>query len=293
MDTEKPGSRHGRVMVATVKTRPIVGARADLGGRARSNNASVKGIQSIELGGSVLSALADGGGPMPLRDVGLQSGMPSSQARRYLLSFIRIGLVEQNEDTGHYTLGPLTLRLGLSALANLSIDREAPAFLAQLRLETKETVVLAIWTERGATILRIEESRRPVMLNLRVGSTFPMLTSATGLIFAAFLKTDAVTNLIDAELREAKLRELPITAASYQRKLADVRKAELSRADASLLPGVSAVGAPIFDHLGALAGAMMVVGHHGLMDTSATGSVAVALRATTRALSERLGFKTA
>jgi DNA-binding IclR family transcriptional regulator len=55
----------------------------------------VQGIQTIELGGSVLNALIDAGGSLPLRDVASAAAMSPSKARRYLLSFARIGLVAQ------------------------------------------------------------------------------------------------------------------------------------------------------------------------------------------------------
>lgn len=156
----------------------------------------MQGIQSIELGGEVLQALAQAGAPVPLRDVAAKAQMPTSQTRRYLLSLTRIGLVEQNAETGYYALGPLAIRLGLSALANLSVEREAAAFVAELRHNTQETVVLAVWTDQGPTALRIEESGRPVTLNVRVGFAFPMINSATGLIFGAYMHPDAIRDRV-------------------------------------------------------------------------------------------------
>jgi DNA-binding IclR family transcriptional regulator len=248
----------------------------------------VQGIQSVELGGDILRALIDARDAVPLRDIASASGISKGKARRYLLSFTRIGLVEQDEATGYYRLGQLAIQLGLAALASLDVERLSLPILADLRRTAQETVVLAIWAESGPTVLKFEESRRPVTLNVRVGSVLPMTRSATGLIFGTFLDTDSVKTLVADELAIEKPggRE---RSAAFEAMLDEVRLRRLSRVEGSLLPGVSALGAPVFDHRGMLAAAIMVVGHNGIMDTSWTGPVATALAAAAAELSERLG----
>ena len=56
-----------------------------------------RGIQSVEVGGQLLRALADGDGPMMLRDLARNAGMSAAKAHPYLVSFMRIGLVEQDK----------------------------------------------------------------------------------------------------------------------------------------------------------------------------------------------------
>jgi len=48
---------------------------------------SRRGIQSIEIGGRLLTALVDEGGPMSLGDLARKAGMPSAKAHPYLVSF--------------------------------------------------------------------------------------------------------------------------------------------------------------------------------------------------------------
>ena len=54
-----------------------------------------RGIQSIEVGGQLLRALVRSGEPMMLRDLAAAAGMPPAKAHPYLVSFARLGLVEQ------------------------------------------------------------------------------------------------------------------------------------------------------------------------------------------------------
>jgi DNA-binding IclR family transcriptional regulator len=247
----------------------------------------VQGNQSIELGGVVLRELVHAREALPLRDISAGSGISKGKARRYLLSFTRIGLVEQDADTGFYRLGPLAIQLGLAAVAGLDVARLSTPVLAELRRATQETVVLAIWTENGPTVLRFEESRRPITLNVRVGSSLPMTLSATGLLFGAFLDSEAAKARIADELG-GRRPGVPARTA-YESMLEEVRRRGLARVEGTLLPGVSSVGAPVFDHRGRLAAALMVVGHQGIMDVTWQGPVAKAVAAAATELSRRLG----
>jgi hypothetical protein len=63
-----------------------------------------RGIQSIEVGGRLLQALARAGDPMMMRDLAREAGMTPAKAHPYLVSFSRLGLVERNDITiGQYS----------------------------------------------------------------------------------------------------------------------------------------------------------------------------------------------
>ena len=68
----------------------------------------------------LLAALVDAGKPLTLlRDPGAGAGMTSAKAHPYLVSFIRVGLVQQDGATGQYELGPFALQMGLVSLQRL------------------------------------------------------------------------------------------------------------------------------------------------------------------------------
>ena len=75
-----------------------------------------RGIQSIEVGGQLLHALAHAGRPLPLKELAASAGMAAAKAHPYLVSFGKIGLVEQDKASGRYGLGALALQLGLMSL---------------------------------------------------------------------------------------------------------------------------------------------------------------------------------
>ena len=71
-----------------------------------------RGIGSVEVGGQLLRALTESDGPMMLRDLAASAGMTAAKAHPYMVSFMRLGLVEQDRASGRYELGPLALADG-------------------------------------------------------------------------------------------------------------------------------------------------------------------------------------
>jgi DNA-binding IclR family transcriptional regulator len=138
---------------------------------------------------------------MMLRDVARNAGMPAAKARRYLVSFMRMGLVEQDANTGRYDLGEFALELGLASLARLDPVRLAGPVLDDLCEQIGETVALAMWGNHGATCVRWVEAGGPVTVTLRTGVVLPLTTSATGLAFAAFYRSPYLRKMLDAEVQ--------------------------------------------------------------------------------------------
>src|ERR687893_302613 len=57
------------------------------------------GVNSVEVAGALLRALAEASGPLRLADLSRATAMPSAKAHRYLVSLARAGLVEQDAAT--------------------------------------------------------------------------------------------------------------------------------------------------------------------------------------------------
>ncbi|HAY08713.1 MAG TPA: IclR family transcriptional regulator, partial [Thauera sp.] len=147
-----------------------------------------RGIQSIEVGGALLQALVRSGKPMILKELAREAGMPPAKAHPYLVSFGKLGLIEQNPLTGRYGLGPFALQVGLTALHGLDPLKAAIPEVARLADDIELNVAIAVWGNLGPTIVHIEECSKQIHVNMRPGTVMtPLLLSATGRVFAAFL----------------------------------------------------------------------------------------------------------
>ncbi len=252
-----------------------------------------RGIQSIEVGGALLKALAADGRALSLGDLARRAGMTAAKAHPYLVSFGKLGLVEQDATSGRYALGPFSLQLGLASLQRLDPVRIALAEAAGLADALGQTVALAVAGSHGPTVVSLTESRRPIHVNMRAGTVMSLTNTATGRVFAAYLPRAEVERLIAREAGDGEVLTAPRDrrpAPTDLDRLADeVRRHGLARTADRPIPGVSALSAPVFDAWGRLALAMTVTGPTGTLDIAWTGAAARALAAAAKRVSIRLG----
>ena len=254
------------------------------------------GIQSIENGTPVLRALVQAKGPMNLTAIAAATGMAPGKAHKYLASYIRAGLVTQNESGGRYDLGPFALELGVAAMRRISVMEIAQAAMDDLRNLLGHTVSLALWANHGPTIMRIAEAPDIMSLTVRFGTVMPLLTSSFGRIFAAYLDRRFTQAMIQAELADpcgiaakAGLRGL----SDVEAMLAQFRARGMSVAENLSAPGRAALAAPIFDHNDRIVAGIAVIGVQGRLELEANSRPARELASTARKLSLRLGASAA
>lgn len=242
-------------------------------------------MNSLEIGLRLAGVLAETGLPEALKGIAARAGMPPAKAHRYLVSLIRSGLAEQDAESGRYRLGPLALELGLGALRGLDVLKLGGESVTQLRAATDETVMLAIWGNRGPVVVRWEESSRPVATNVRAGWVMPLANSATGRLFAAYLPPS-----VTAPLLKEEFARMPDARAGYPALLREIRARGLSRVEGDLLRGVGGIAAPVFGLDGGMVAALTVLGIQGTIEVSWNGPMAKAVKQAADRLSRRLGF---
>jgi DNA-binding IclR family transcriptional regulator len=230
---------------------------------------------------------------MKLRDLAKSVGMPAAKAHRYLVSFIRMGLVEQDVNTGRYGLGEFSLELGLASLSRIDAVRLADPILADLCEEIEETVALSVWGSHGATCVRLIEAGGPITLSLRTGVVMPLTTSATGLAYAAFYQSPYLKQWINKELRvigEATNTTPTALLQKLEDLLKEVRSHGISRAGGSMTPGVNGFSAPVFDHTGRMVAALTSLGTVGHFNMEWESPLAQSIKDAANKLSKRLGY---
>ncbi|MEY4362805.1 MAG: hypothetical protein RLZZ24_157 [Pseudomonadota bacterium] len=250
------------------------------------------GIQSVEVGFALLEVLARADGPLMLRDLAAAAGMSAAKAHRYLVSFQRLQLVQQDLTSTRYDLGPAALQLGLATLSRLDGVRMARERMPALLADIGHTVALAVWGNQGPTIVHWQESPQ-AMTVLRLGDVMPLLTSATGRCFAAYLPPALIAPKLKTELALAQKmnrRDVPTTQADAKAMLDEVRTRGISRVTDTLLPGVVGFCAPVFDSDRHMVMGMLSLGPSASFDASWSGKPARALKQAAQQLSHELGY---
>src|SRR3569832_2909972 len=239
------------------------------------------GIQSVEVGFGLLDVLSKAAGPLMLRDLAGAAGMSAAKAQRYLVSFQRLQLVVQDASSTRYDLGPASLKLGLASLSRMDAVKLARERVTDLMEEIGHTVALAVWGNHGPTIVHWEETPQAVTVNLRLGDVMPLLSSATGRCFAAFVSKDAIAPMLKDEIARAQKHrrsDVPASLAGARALLAEVRERGVARVVDTLLPGIVGFCAPVFDADGHIAVGIVALGPTGTIEAAWKGAVDSPLR---------------
>jgi DNA-binding IclR family transcriptional regulator len=247
-----------------------------------------RGIQSVEVGGRLLLALAQARMPLALSDLAIAADLAPGQAHAYLVSLSRLGLVKRDELSGRYEPGPLSLRLGLLHLENQPAFRAAVPRVAALAEAIGFSVAICIAGPQGPTIVRYEHGGFPLHVNLHVGTVMSLPATSTGRVFCAYLPRET----LDAMWANQSGADQSATAAprdaAFQTSLEKIRARGLESSVDAPSPGISSLSAPVFDPDGRLALALTVIGSTGSIDVAADGRIARALLGAAREIGAEL-----
>lgn len=162
--------------------------------------------------------------------------------------------------------------------------RAATPTLSALRDELNETCFLAVWGNKGPTVVHVEQPLRAVTLVTRVGSVLPLLGSSTGLVFASYLPEAEFAPLRD---EEAHLPGVP-DAKALAAQVAEIRASGLHHVHGLLMPGVNALSAPVFAVGEQIAGVITVVGAASGFHAETSGRAAALLKQAAETITARM-----
>jgi DNA-binding IclR family transcriptional regulator len=218
--------------------------------------------QSVQRAARMLGLFSVDEPELTLGELTARLGMTKATAHRYATALRGAGLLRFSG--GKYTLGPRIVELAAAALAGLGVIRVADPYLRQLVRETSQTTVLSVWDGEAPVVVRsVENAERLVRIVVAAGSRLPP-DSAQGKVFRAFLGDER-----DSELEEVRLTR--------------------TAANASVVEGVTAVAAPVFQGEEVVA-TLALVGTSAAIETSPRSPMAQALRRAAESLSTELGF---
>lgn len=245
---------------------------------------SKQGIQSVELGIKMLKVISENERPLTITEISHLCDISKSKAYRYLISFVKTGFLEKDENL-KYTLGNELTLLGIRALGNLDIDKLSTPYLLQLRDKINQTVAIALWGEKGPFFLKWEPSQNHINIGLQQGSQISVTQSATGKLFATYLPREKTKPLIEEELNyDQKAVE------NFYKKVEKVKEAGFANTQDTLIPAISALSVPILNRYGEIAASLLALGFTDSLDISKDSYIAVEMQKVARSLSKELGY---
>jgi DNA-binding IclR family transcriptional regulator len=232
-----------------------------------NNGIAPGGIQALDAALSVLRVLRSFDGPAALSDIAREAGMPPSKVHRYLASFMHAGLAVQKERSGRYDLGPEAAELGVAAISRNNFVVRAAEGLEELAETTGQAALLAVWSTSGPTVVRMERGPNLTTTSIGLGSTFPLLDSATGRAFLSYLPRPQLMPRLQLEIDRAVTAgiswpDLNPDLGSVEALTRKIRREQIAYVDGRYIPGLIAISSAITNWQGEIEVAVTLFGTH-------------------------------
>lgn len=204
------------------------------------------GIHSVEVAAEILMQLANFRQPVSLKLLSEHCKLSPSKVHRYLTSMTKLGLTFHGHKSGSYSLGKNAISLGLAAMHQVDQIDNVIEDLPHLVSEVKCHIALVVWSRVGPTVIKFERSEEALAMSMMLGQVLPVLHSASGRVFAAFLDSAQTRELIEAE-------RLSYNDSSYQNEeqvrtaLNEVRRNQLAISIGEVESETMAISSPVMD----------------------------------------------
>ena len=253
----------------------------------------MESIQSIERAAAILGSLAAGGGSgRRLVDIAAETGLQKSTAHRILGTLIAAGLVEQDDESGHFYLGLRLFALGVAASNRFGLVDLAGDAMRRLADRTADTVYLSIRSgDEAVCVDRVTGSYPIKTLTLHPGDRRPLGVGAGSLAMLAWQPDPEVRRIIEAN-SPLLAGHVNFDAATLLELVAASRRDGYAFNDRMLIPGMCAIGVPILGRDERPVAALSVAAIEGRMQASRRVDIVGWLTDEAKTLGERLAEAT-
>lgn len=249
-------------------------------------------INSIEKVLAVLSSFAPYNQEMGTVEISQKLGFHKATVSRILLTLTRCNFLEQDPQTRKFKLGASIMTLGLAINHSLKTNlvQVARPYIDELRDNLKETIVLEVLSGKSTFIAYVAEGPQQVRIAGTVGDRLPIHSAAGAKAILAFSAHEVRDDLINQAM--PCLTPNTIThPKELRRQLEFFRRQGFSFENEEIDIGMSAVGAPVFDHEKRAVAAVVVAGPSQRITLDIDPPMAIRLKETALEISKQLYYK--
>ncbi len=131
-------------------------------------------------------------------EISREIGVVKSTAHQLLATLAAHGFVENNGTTGRYRLGVRAMEAGAVASTQAGLGPAVLPLLEALVGEVHETCSIGVLVGHSVSLVQRVEAESVLRVDLRVGTRFPIQTSAIGRIILAEMPQERREQILDA-----------------------------------------------------------------------------------------------
>jgi IclR family pca regulon transcriptional regulator len=251
--------------------------------------------QSLERGLAILRVFTPERPVLGIAEIASELGMSRSTTHRYMITLLALGYLEQGSSR-KYRLGLGVTRLGMSALASVTLNEHARGCLEELREHCPYTNYLGVLDGTEVLLLAripgLRRARHPLELSHRSGSRLPSYCTAVGKVLLAHVPEEEQRSLLAAMTLEPYGPRTITSRRELREELSRVREDGLANSHEEMAANLYAIAAPVRDESGEVIAAVNVIASDAAVEPGELAQEAgPQVRATARRISERLGYR--
>jgi DNA-binding IclR family transcriptional regulator len=246
-------------------------------------------LASVDLVLALIELLARSARPRGVSDIARALGVSKSRAHRHLRALVAHGYARQGASGEAYEIAVKLMVLGEAVRDRFDVLSAMRGPMARLREASGQAVTASALVEGKVVVLELLPGRNLIEFGVRPGAALDLHATAHGQVALAFGPAGLMTAALAAPLKAwtgATLTRPADLAAAVEA----VRAQGWASAPDQMMPGVGALAAPVFDHAGAWAGTIALVGgSQAIPAQPAAGQIAAVTGAAAQA-SRNLGW---
>lgn len=251
---------------------------------------STEPVRAIAKACTLLDLLTEAKRPMSLGELTTASGWAKSTVHGLLSSMRSCGLVEQEPDSGRYSLGVRLFEYGSAVNSTRSIIALSKEPMERLVKATGESASLSMLDRGEALVLLHAEPDSAFHIVSETGAHLPAFCTAQGKVLLSALSDAAVRRIFEAQFQQFTPHSVS-SADALLKELETVRKTGFAIENGEFKIGVRGVAAPIKDHTGAIRYCAGLIGMFRRVDSDEFRAATAEVLKTAAVLSEALGYR--
>ena len=224
-------------------------------------------IATVERAADVLVLFSESGErTLGVTEIAQRLTLSKAAVHRILASLRTRALVEVDETTRRYSLGPAAFALGVAYQAHIDMRGTAAPELRALSAATHETATLSVFSGHGRIYVDQVTPAREIVMSVPLGLAFPLHAGASSKALLAFLPESEIETVLEA-LPEVPPEAPPgpepapvIDRAALREELGEIRRRGYATSNGERQAGAASIAAPVFDHSGRPVAALSVCG---------------------------------
>ena len=253
----------------------------------------VQYVQVLQRAMRVLDSFDHEHPEMGVAELARKLDLPKPTVYRILATLESGRFVQQNPNNEKYHLGFQLAKLGLLALDQISLQREALPFMRVLVEECQETVDLAVFDNGGMVYLEVLESPQPVKIAARAGRRLPVHCTSSGKAYLAFVSAEKLEEILGSLNLDTYTTCTIQDLSALRDDLRLTRERGYAVSEGEFEDGISAVAAPVMDTHGRVLAVIAVAGPTYRLPQDRIDQIGQAVKRVTHELSQHLQVRPA